>query len=112
MKSVAGKVLFAAFSVLYPALVFCGLEFWGLSPRRLSLMLIGLAFVHFFNVTKGRSKGSDGSQDRANIVKNFALVALMFVCGAIAFFADRILFLKFYPVLVSLSLLAFFSFTL
>lgn len=112
MKSVAGKVLFAAFSVLYPALVFCGLEFWGLSPRRLSLMLIGLAFVHFFNVTKGRSKESGGSQDRANIVKNFALVALMFVCGAIAFFADNILFLKFYPVLVSLSLLAFFSFTL
>ena len=112
MKSVAGKVLFAAFSVLYPALVFCGLEFWGLSPRRLSLMLIGLAFVHFFNVTRSRSKVSEGSQDRANVVKNFALVALMLLCGAIAFFADNVIFLKFYPVMVSLSLLSFFAISL
>ena len=71
MKRVAGKVLFATFSVLYPALVFCGLEFWGLSPRRLSLMLIGLAFVHFFNVTRGKpDEAAKGALEKANGVKN------------------------------------------
>ena len=96
MKTVAGKVVFATFSVLYPALVFCGLEFWGLSPRRLSLLLIGLAFVHFFNVTRGRSgERKGGNFDRTNVVKGLALVALMLLCGGLAFFADNIMFLKF-----------------
>lgn len=113
MKKVAGKILFATLSVLYPALVFCGLEFWGLSPRRLSLMLIALAFVHFFNVTRDRASVRDGGAfDKANLVKNLGLVLLMALLGALSFFADNILFLKFYPVLVSLSLLAFFSFSL
>ena len=113
MKTVAGKVVFATFSVLYPALVFCGLEFWGLSPRRLSLLLIGLAFVHFFNVTRGRSgERKGGNFDRTNVVKGLALVALMLLCGGLAFFADNIMFLKFYPVMVSLSLLSFFAFSL
>ena len=111
MKSVAGKVVFAALSVLYPVLVFCGLEFWGLSPRRLSLMLIGLAFVHFFNVTREQAKDAEGT-GRANAVKNISLLVLMLMCGALAFFADNILFLKFYPVMVNLSLLCFFAFTL
>ena len=61
MKSVAGKVIFAALSVLYPALVFCGLVFWDISPRRLSLLLIGLAFVLFFNTTQGRREGAGGA---------------------------------------------------
>ena len=113
MKTVAGKVLFATFSVLYPALVFCGLEFWGLSPRRLSLLLIGLAFVHFFNVTRERSRGAEGEASfKANVVKNIALFVLMLLCGGIAFLADNIMFLKFYPVIVNLSLLSFFGFTL
>ena len=111
MKSVAGKVVFAALSVLYPVLVFCGLEFWGLSPRRLSLMLIGLAFVHFFNVTRERAKDDEGS-NRANVAKNISLLVLMLLCGALAFFADNLLFLKFYPVMVNLSLLCFFAFSL
>ena len=32
--------LFAVLSVLYPILVFCGLRFWGLSPRKLSILLL------------------------------------------------------------------------
>ena len=135
MKSVAGKVIFAALSVLYPALVFCGLVFWDISPRRLSLLLIGLAFVLFFNTTQGRrnaSVGADtvqgngavpaggegavstgasiaGRESATNSLKDYALVVLMLACGGVSFFADSLLFLEFYPVLVSLSLLAFFG---
>lgn len=107
--NVAGKIFFAAISVLYPIIVFCGLEFWGLSPRRLSILLLALAFYQFLNFT--RAKNGDALA-RANKMKSAALVCLMLICGGIAFFADNILFLKFYPVLVNLSLLAFFGFTL
>jgi len=113
MKSVAGKVLFAALSVLYPVLVFCGLTFWDMSPRRLSLLLVGLAFVLFFNTTQKRvgANGASGAS-AANSVKDYALMVLMLACGGVSFFADSLLFLTFYPVLVSLSLLAFFGFSL
>ena len=124
MKSVAGKVIFAALSVLYPALVFCGLVFWNVSPRRLSLLLIGLAFVLFFNTTQGRRGGANASAQRSGApgeagvkgapgaLKDYALVVLMLACGGVSFFADSLLFLEFYPVLVSLSLLAFFGVSL
>lgn len=109
MKSIAGKVFFTAISVLYPVLVFCGMEFWGLSPRRLSILLLALAFYQFLNFTRNRGAGELG---RANSIKAAVLVVLILVCGVVSFFADNILFLKFYPVLVNLSLLAFFGFTL
>lgn len=110
MKSVAGKIFFTALSVLYPVLVFCGLEFWGLSPRRLSILLLALAFYQFLNFTKSKSDSS--ALGRANFIKTIALIALILVCGVVSFCADSIMFLKFYPVLVNLSLLAFFAFTL
>ena len=77
MKSVAGKVIFAALSVLYPALVFCGLVFWDISPRRLSLLLIGLAFVLFFNTTQGKKGADTSGSPAANGVKDYALIVLM-----------------------------------
>lgn len=101
----AGKVFFTALSVLYPVLVYCGLTMWDLSPRRLSILLLALAFYQFLNFT--RSKNADGGK-----AKNGILVLLMVVCGTVALFADSLLFLKFYPVLVNLSLLLFFGVTL
>ncbi len=109
----AGKIFFTALSVLYPVLVFCGLTFWGLSPRRLSILLLALAFYQFLNLTRSKkAEASDADAKKANLAKNGALVGLMTICGGVAFFADSLLFLKFYPVLVNLSLLAFFGFTL
>lgn len=104
MKSVAGKVFFTAISVLYPLIVYCGLEFWALSPRRLSLILLALAFYHFLNLTRSATRLERG---RTSI-----FIVLILVCAFVAFFLDNIIFIKFYPVLVSLSLLAFFGFTL
>ena len=104
MKQVAGKIFFTAISVLYPVLVYCGIRYWGLSPRRMSLMLLALGFYHFLNFTRSKSKADRG--------RTGALVVLILVCALVAFFANNILFVKFYPVLVNLSLLAFFGFTL
>ena len=104
MKPAAGKIFFTAISVLYPLIVYCGLEYWGLSPRRLSIVLLALAFYHFLNFTHGKSHMDRG---RAAV-----FVALVSICAFLAFFADNILFVKFYPVLVNLSLLSFFGFTL
>ena len=104
MKSMAGKIFFAAISVLYPIIVYCGLVFWGLSPRRLSVLLLVLALSHFLGFTRSKS-----NLDRWRIV---LLVVLVLACAFTAFFLDNVLFVKFYPVLVSVSLLAFFAFTL
>lgn len=104
MKSMAGKIFFAAISVLYPIIVYCGLVFWGLSPRRLSVLLLVLALSHFLGFTRSKS-----NLERSRIV---LLVVLVLACAFTAFFLDNVLFVKFYPVLVSVSLLAFFAFTL
>ena len=104
MKPIAGRVFFTAISVLYPLIVYCGLEYWALSPRRLSLFLLAIAFFHFLNFTRSKS-----SIDRS---RTAILVILVFLCAFIAFFLDNIIFVKIYPVLISLSLLAFFGFTL
>ena len=104
MKPAAGKVFFTAISVLYPLIVYCGLEYWGLSPRRLSIVLLALAFYHFLNFTQSKSHAERG--------RTAIFVVLIIVCALVAFCADNILFVKFYPVLVNLSLLAFFAFTL
>ena len=100
----AGKIFFTAISVLYPVIVYCGYRYWGLSPRRLSLMLLALGFYHFLNFTRSKSQVERG---RTGI-----FVVLILVCAFVAFGADNILFVKFYPVLVNLSLLSFFGFTL
>lgn len=105
MNSLAGKIFFAALSVLYPVLVFCGLRFWGLSPRKLSLVLLLLAAFHFFSMSqKGLSKIS-----RA---KEIFLALFLVACGGFAFALDNAFVLKFYPVLVNAGLLVFFGATL
>ena len=105
MNSPAGKIFFAALSVLYPVLVFCGLRFFGLSPRKLSLVLLLLAAFHFFSMSKkGLSKVS-----RA---KEILFALFLVACGGIAFALDNAFVLKFYPVLVNAGLLVFFGATL
>lgn len=105
MNSLAGKIFFAALSVLYPVLVFCGIRFWGVSPRKLSLVLLLLAAFHFFSISqKGISKISH--------VKEIFFALFLVACGGTAFALDNAFVLKFYPVLVNAGLLVFFGVTL
>lgn len=105
MNSLAGKILFAAVSVLYPVLVFCGLCVWNLSPRKLSLFLLLLAAVHLISTARGKS--SKGFR-----LRGVLSVAFLSLCAAFAFAMDDAFALKFYPVLVNAALLVFFGATL
>ena len=103
MKSLTGKIFFAALSVLYPVLVFCGLRFWGLSPRKLSLLLLLLAAFHLFSSTKkqGHLKA-----------KEIGFCIFLFLCGSLAFAFNNEILVKIYPVLVNAGMLCIFSATL
>ena len=106
MRTVAGKVLFAALSVLYPGLVFCGLYFWGLRPRVLSIALLAIAFLNLIALLKTASKGWKQA------LKSGMLFFLALACGILTCATDSILSLKFYPVAVSIALLVLFGSTL
>lgn len=106
MKSVAGKLTFAALSVLYPGLIFCGLYFWGLKPRVLSLALLALATFHLISFSKEKVKKS------AQALKGGLFFVLTLVCGSAALALDSTLFLKFYPVALNTCLLFLFGSTL
>lgn len=105
MKSLAGKILFAAVSVLYPVLVFCGLCVWNLSPRKLSLFLLVFAAFHFLFASRGRK--SENSR-----MRGIPSVIFLSLCCVLAFAMDDAFALKFYPVLVNAALLVFFGTTL
>lgn len=103
MSFAAGKILFAALSVLYPFLVFAGLCFWGLSPRKLSLLLIFLAAVRIFS----------GSRNGKHFFRRTLLTGILVLgCGIFAFVLDNATLLRFYPVFVNLGLLGLFLSTL
>ena len=106
MRIAAGKISFAALSVLYPGLIFCGLYFWGLRPRILSLVLFAIALVNLRPLLKKSSQG------KRQALKSGLLVLIALACCALACITDNILSLKFYPVAVSASLLVLFATTL
>lgn len=106
MNTVAGKLTFAALSVLYPGLIFCGLYFFGLKPRVLSLALLALAAFHFVSYSRESNKKS------VQALKGGLFFILTLTCGSVAFALDNTLFLKFYPVAISACLLVFFASTL
>ena len=106
MKTVAGKILFAVLSVLYPILVFCGLRFWGLSPRKLSILLLLLAAFHLISASRKKQSGA------VSRLKEGCFVAFLLACGVAAFALDNAVVLKFYPVLVNVGMLFFFGATL
>ena len=106
MRTAAGKISFAALSVLYPGLVFCGLYFWGLRPRFLSFALLAIAFFNLVSLLRTARAGLKQA------MKSGVLFFLAIACGILAFATDNILSLKFYPVAVSVGLLALFGSTL
>ena len=93
MKKVALMVL----AVSYPFAVFFALK-WGYSPKLLSLILI-LAALFQFNTQK------------ITLLRNTFLVCAILLVSGLLLYNDEI-FLKLYPVLISVSLLAVFAFSL
>ncbi len=101
----AWKIVIALLSVAYPALVFCGLCFWHLSPRTLSLLLVAAGLFLFVSRTQGEPAQR---KNRNSVVLFLAMLALV---GTV-WVTDNALALKFYPVLVSFTVFASFAYTL
>lgn len=85
MRIAAGKISFAALSVLYPGLIFCGLYFWGLRPRILSLVLFAIALVNLRPLLKKSGQG------KRQALKSGLLVLIALACCALACITDNIL---------------------
>lgn len=101
----AWKIVIALLSVAYPVLVFCGLCFWHLSPRTLSLLLVAAGLFLFVSRTQ---RDPAQRKNRNSVVLLLAMLALV----GIVWVTDNALALKFYPVLVSLTVFASFAYTL
>ena len=103
------KVAISIICALYPVLVFIMLVIYKLPVRIISLCVIFLGLVYFISSTNTISnKNSKNKFDKKSIFSSlFFLVA-----GVICYFTNNNLFLKFYPVVVSLTLLFVFSLSL
>jgi len=99
------RILLIAASVAYPVIIFLSLVYLKVSPRILSLSVFAVALVNFLVFTGERSSGPGRG-------RTIALSCLLAVLAVAAFVTNRTVVLRFYPVLVGLSLLTVFGFTL
>lgn len=102
----AGKILVALLSVAYPCLVFCGLYFWNISPRFLSLILVVLGAFHFVTYTQNKD---EKKQNRTQSIVFFSFLLLILVG---VWITNSPYILKLYPVVLSVVMLLAFSYTL
>ncbi len=99
MTSVVGKAFFCVLSALYPILIFCGLLIWDFSPRKMSLLPLFLAALYGISFGKKGRKSS----------RELFIVALLLLCGGLAFVLDNATVFKFYPVFVNVGFLCLFA---
>lgn len=100
-----GKILFIGASVVYPFLIFFSIVYLDLPPRFLSLPVFIVALGHFFAFTGNKSGG----------VHKIRTIALSIVLGSLAvgaFVTNSATVLRFYPVILGVTLLLTFSVTL
>ncbi|MCL1836536.1 MAG: AMP-binding protein [Treponema sp.] len=98
------KVLIGIVAALYPALIFYFLVIRKTGVRVLSLFVMAFAFLAFITVTSRKKKAKGIS-----FVWNSLL---LFTLGALCLIVNSAFFLKFYPLLMNIMLLAAFGFTL
>lgn len=101
-----GRILTIVLSILYPCLVFVGLTVFKTPPRVLSLCVAVVVAFNFLSITGKRAPR--GGLSLSAIALPAALGALVVAVALTN--SERLL--KFYPVLVSASLLGTFGFTL
>lgn len=98
-------MLFVGASVLYPFLIFFSIVYLDLPPRFLSLPVFIVALGHFFAFTGNKS---DGMHKARTIILSILLGALALA----AFITNSATVLRFYPVILGITLLLTFSVTL
>jgi uncharacterized membrane protein len=100
-----GKVLAISLTVAYPFVVLACLLVFKVSARGIGLCILAIAALNFLSL----SGGGKGPIDR---VRRWGGLGLSLVLVALVFVTDNPVFAKIYPVLVSLALLAVFTFSL
>lgn len=98
------KVTLAVLSVLYPALVFVCLVILKIPMRIFSLFIIFLALVSFLTATGGSNK--------KQTVRLLASSSLLFAAGILCFLTGSDVFVRLYPVFISIIFLFAFGSTL
>jgi uncharacterized membrane protein len=100
-----GKLLAVAATVAYPFLVIACLLVFKVSARGIGLCLLAVAALNFLT-----SSGADGGS--AGKARKWGALGLSLALVALVFATDNAIFAKLYPVVVSLTLLALFGFSL
>jgi uncharacterized membrane protein len=100
-----GKLLAVAATIAYPFLVLACLLVFKVSARGIGLCLLAVAALNFLT-----SSGADGGS--AGRARKWGALGLSLALVALVFATDDPLFAKLYPVIVSLTLLALFGFSL
>lgn len=98
------KVTLAVLSLLYPVLVFVCLVVLKLPMRIFSLFIIFLALVYFLAAT--------GDSSKKNMMRLLASAALLFAAGILCFLTGSDVFVRLYPVFISVIFLFAFASTL
>lgn len=107
------RILIIAISVCYPLLVFCSLVLFGLHARGVAALLLLICAVQIFeSISKKNATNSVRVDTKVAFIKNFAVALLTLFCAIFAIAFDSEFSLKFYPVIVNVSLLIFFTYTL
>ncbi len=95
------RLIYILLIILYPIGIFVGLKFF--EPRILSLLFLGIIIFHFLSLKK------DPNSPR---LQKYSIIIIAFIIMVLVQIFNQILFIKIYPVAISLILLIAFSYTL
>lgn len=93
------KIFFAAVFIAYPFIVYFGLDHF--DPRTIAVILIGIAIIRLILVTKIGTWAISLTQTK------WIAAALVMICSLVIF-SNTSDYLKFYPLLVNISMLIVF----
>ncbi|MBI9105593.1 MAG: hypothetical protein JEZ04_02550 [Spirochaetales bacterium] len=102
----AGKILLVIVSITYPVLIFLGLVVFKTPPRILSLCIAFVVVVNFLAFTGRKAAGG-----KKNVGK-YILTGVLALLVVFIFIFNSEVCLKLYPVIINVSLLATFGWTL
>ena len=106
------KVFITIISILYPVLVFTLLVVYKMPVRIVSLFIVFLALVYFLSMTGVSVKKQSDKKKFSFSAKPVVSSVFLMTAGLVCYITNSSLFLKLYPVVISIMLLFTFGSTL
>ena len=108
------KVFVTIISILYPVLLCVLVGYFHIEPKIVSLCVVIMALVFFLSATsvnpKQKSDITNKKQKRFTFsIRPLLSAIFLFTVGTVTYITNKFLFLRLYPVIVSLSLLSIFG---